>query len=121
MLHFITALSIALVLFVLISTKGHLVYMCWFFITYPSHMKCYSIHGHIKNFDDHFLIVSFLPRMSAEDNRIFDTALCHFKRQKVRISNIIKETFPFLEHLRDYGFINNEIYEVGKVYYVIIW
>ncbi|KAK1336723.1 hypothetical protein QTO34_002758 [Cnephaeus nilssonii] len=61
------------------------------------------------------LRVSFLSRKSAEN-----IALCHFKRQKVAISNIIITSFPFLELLRDYGFINNELYEVGKVYYVTI-
>ncbi|XP_023618000.1 nuclear body protein SP140-like protein isoform X2 [Myotis lucifugus] len=50
-------------------------------------------------------------RMSEEEKRIYDIALCHFKREKVTISNIIKVAFPFLELLRDYGFINNEMYE----------
>lgn len=53
--------------------------------------------------------------MSAEN-----VALCHFKKQKVAISNIITTSFPFLELLRDHGLINNEMYEVGKVYYVVI-
>ncbi|XP_070278465.1 nuclear body protein SP140-like protein [Myotis yumanensis] len=53
-------------------------------------------------------------RMSEEEKRIYDIALCHFKRQKVAISNIIKVAFPFLELLRDYGFINNEMYEMSK-------
>ncbi|XP_054579285.1 nuclear body protein SP140-like protein [Eptesicus fuscus] len=48
-------------------------------------------------------------RKSAEN-----IALCHFKRQKVAISNIIITSFPFLELLRDYGFINNELYEKSK-------
>ncbi|ELK32581.1 Nuclear body protein SP140-like protein [Myotis davidii] len=52
--------------------------------------------------------------MSEEEKRIYDVALCHFKRQKVAISHIIKVTFPFLELLRDYGFINNEMYEKSK-------
>ncbi|XP_070278467.1 nuclear body protein SP140-like protein [Myotis yumanensis] len=53
-------------------------------------------------------------RMSEEEKRIYDIALCHFKREKVTISNIIKVAFPFLELLRDYGFINNEMYEKSK-------
>ncbi|EPQ17838.1 Nuclear body protein SP140-like protein [Myotis brandtii] len=53
-------------------------------------------------------------RMSVENKHIYDIALCHFKTQKVKISNIIKVSFPFLELLRDYGFISNEIYEKSK-------
>ncbi|ELK32580.1 Nuclear body protein SP140-like protein [Myotis davidii] len=53
-------------------------------------------------------------RMSVENKHIYDIALRHFKTQKVKISNIIKVAFPFLELLRDYGFISNEIYEKGE-------
>uniref|UniRef100_A0A8C8XVS3 Nuclear body protein SP140-like protein n=1 Tax=Panthera leo TaxID=9689 RepID=A0A8C8XVS3_PANLE len=61
-------------------------------------------------------MVSFLPRVSAEDQStddrlIYETVFKHFKRHKVEISNAIKKTFPFLECLRDRELITNKMYE----------
>ncbi|XP_054442086.1 nuclear body protein SP140-like protein [Pteronotus mesoamericanus] len=61
-------------------------------------------------------MVSFLSRMSAKDQNInnrplCETALRHFKRHKIEISNAIKKSFPFLEVLRDRGFITDKVYE----------
>lgn len=58
--------------------------------------------------------------MSTEDQnierkRICEVALRHFKKYKVEISDAIKTTFPFLELLRDRGFITNKIYEVSVI------
>ncbi|KAF6362225.1 SP140 nuclear body protein like [Rhinolophus ferrumequinum] len=55
-------------------------------------------------------------RISAEDQNIDERFICktvleHFKKCKVEISDAIKTTFPFLELLRDHGFISNKIYE----------
>lgn len=71
-------------------------------------------------------MVSFLPRVSAEDQSIddrliYETVFKHFKRHKVEISNAIKKTFPFLECLRDRELITNKMYEVSDVCYVTIW
>nr|XP_019595307.1 PREDICTED: nuclear body protein SP140-like protein isoform X2 [Rhinolophus sinicus] len=45
------------------------------------------------------------------DNRqIYETALKNFKKYKVEISDVIQDTFPFLELLRDREFISNETY-----------
>ncbi|XP_054442082.1 nuclear body protein SP140-like protein [Pteronotus mesoamericanus] len=56
--------------------------------------------------------------MSAEDqnsdNSIEKTALRLFNKYKVEISQAIVESYPFLEHLRDHGFITDEIYAVSK-------
>ncbi|KAM5325236.1 nuclear body protein SP140-like protein isoform 2-T2 [Glossophaga mutica] len=54
--------------------------------------------------------------MSAEDQNIknsptYKTALNHFKIHKLEISKAINKSFPFLELLRDRGFITNKIYE----------
>uniref|UniRef100_A0A667H494 SP100 nuclear antigen n=1 Tax=Lynx canadensis TaxID=61383 RepID=A0A667H494_LYNCA len=71
---------------------------------------------HLGNLDDRFHTVSFLPRVSAEDQSvddrlIYETVFKHFKRHKVEISNAIKKTFPFLECLRDRELITNKMYE----------
>lgn len=75
--------------------------------------------------DDHFYMVFFLPRMSAEDQNIdkkifHDIVLNHFRKYKVEISNAIDKPFPFLEILRDREFISNKVYDVSEVYYVTI-
>ncbi|XP_036110106.1 nuclear body protein SP140-like protein [Molossus molossus] len=53
-------------------------------------------------------------RMSSENKRICDIALSLFKKYKVAISDAINTTFPFLECLRDHGFITNEIYKESE-------
>ena len=76
----------------------------------------------MSNLDDHFIMVSFLPRMSAENYRLMrEIAVKLFKERKVEISDAIKTTFPLLEILRDRGLITNEKYKVSEVYYVTIW
>ncbi|KAM7104423.1 nuclear autoantigen Sp-100-like isoform 3-T3 [Molossus nigricans] len=50
-------------------------------------------------------------RMSTENKRICDIALNLFKKYKVEISDAINTTFPFLEYLRDHGFITSEMYK----------
>ncbi|KAK1336721.1 hypothetical protein QTO34_002756 [Cnephaeus nilssonii] len=57
--------------------------------------------------------------MSAEDENIRnkhinDIALTYFKKYKVEISGAITTTFPFLELIRDRGFITNEMYEKSQ-------
>ncbi|XP_054442087.1 nuclear body protein SP140-like protein [Pteronotus mesoamericanus] len=59
---------------------------------------------------------SLSTRTSTEDQNInnspiYMTVLSHFKRHKIEISNAIKKSFPFLEVLRDRGFITDKIYE----------
>ncbi|XP_054442084.1 nuclear body protein SP140-like protein [Pteronotus mesoamericanus] len=58
-------------------------------------------------------------RMSAEEqviyNTVKETAGKLFKKYKVDISGAIKTTFPFLELLRDRGFITNEMYAASQV------
>lgn len=76
--------------------------------------------------DAHFIIVPVLLRISAAnrniDRRLIrEIALEHFKKIKVEISDAIETTFPFLEILRDRGFISEKIYEVSEVYYVTNW
>ncbi|XP_054441531.1 nuclear body protein SP140-like [Pteronotus mesoamericanus] len=57
-------------------------------------------------------------RMSAEDyRRMCEIAFQHFKKHKVEISDAIKTVFPFLEILRDRGFITNEKYKEFKKHY----
>ncbi|XP_054441530.1 nuclear body protein SP140-like [Pteronotus mesoamericanus] len=57
-------------------------------------------------------------RMSAEDyRRMCEIAFQHFKEHKVEISDAIKTVFPFLEILRDRGFITNEKYKEFKKHY----
>lgn len=75
---------------------------------------------------DHFIIVPVVLRMSAVNQNIDRTLVCeialkHFKKYKVEISDAIETTFPFLEILRDRGFITNKIYEVSEAYYVTNW
>ncbi|XP_023617977.1 nuclear body protein SP140-like protein isoform X9 [Myotis lucifugus] len=58
-------------------------------------------------------------RVSAEDKNIEnkhinDIALTYFKKYKVEISGAITTTFPFLELIRDRGFITNEMYEKSQ-------
>ncbi|CAK6448319.1 unnamed protein product [Pipistrellus nathusii] len=58
-------------------------------------------------------------RMSAEDENIVnkytnDIALTCFKKYKVEISGAITTTFPFLELIRDRGFITDEMYEKSQ-------
>ncbi|XP_014395502.1 PREDICTED: nuclear autoantigen Sp-100 isoform X5 [Myotis brandtii] len=58
-------------------------------------------------------------RVSAEDENIEnkhinDIALTYFKKYKVEISGAITTTFPFLELIRDRGFITNEMYEKSQ-------
>lgn len=58
--------------------------------------------------------------MSTEDQiidkkHVYEIALRHFRKYKVEISDAMKTTFPFLELLRDNGFITNETYEVSEV------
>lgn len=77
------------------------------------------------NLDDHFHMVFFLLRMPTEDQNIDKKVFCeivfsHFRRYKVEISNAIKKPFPFLEVLRDRGFISNKMYDVSEVYYITI-
>ncbi|XP_053775144.1 nuclear body protein SP140-like protein isoform X2 [Desmodus rotundus] len=55
-------------------------------------------------------------RTSSEDHNIkkspiYKTAFSHFKTHKLEISKAIKKSFPFLEILRDRGFITNKMYE----------
>ncbi|XP_039711611.1 nuclear autoantigen Sp-100 isoform X3 [Pteropus medius] len=55
-------------------------------------------------------------RMPTEDQNIDKKVFCeivfsHFRRYKVEISNAIKKPFPFLEVLRDRGFISNKMYD----------
>ncbi|ELK17130.1 Nuclear autoantigen Sp-100 [Pteropus alecto] len=59
---------------------------------------------------------NLIARMSAVNQNIDRTLVCeialkHFKKYKVEISDAIETTFPFLEILRDRGFITNKIYE----------
>ena len=55
--------------------------------------------------------------MSAEDyNLMCQIAFRLFKKYKVEISDAIKTIFPFLEILRDRGFISDEMYKVSEVY-----
>ncbi|XP_036885035.1 nuclear autoantigen Sp-100-like, partial [Sturnira hondurensis] len=54
-------------------------------------------------------------RMSKEDYELMcETAVKYFKEHKVEISDAIKASFPFLETLRDRGFITNEMYKASK-------
>nr|KAF6337492.1 SP140 nuclear body protein like [Myotis myotis] len=58
-------------------------------------------------------------RVSAEDENIEnkhinDIAFTYFKKYKVEISGAITTTFPFLELIRDRGFITNEMYEKSQ-------
>ncbi|KAM5325259.1 nuclear body protein SP140-like protein isoform 2-T2 [Glossophaga mutica] len=54
-------------------------------------------------------------RMSAEaQNNVKKNAGMLFKRHKVEISSAIKTPFPFLELLRDRGFITNEKYKESR-------
>nr|KAF6353989.1 SP140 nuclear body protein like [Pipistrellus kuhlii] len=58
-------------------------------------------------------------RMPAEDENIVnkyinDIALTYFKKYKVEISGAITTTFPFLELIRDRGFITDEMYEKSQ-------
>ncbi|XP_045054113.2 nuclear body protein SP140-like protein isoform X2 [Desmodus rotundus] len=54
-------------------------------------------------------------RMSAEDyNLMCQIAFRLFKKYKVEISDAIKTIFPFLEILRDRGFISDEMYKESK-------
>ncbi|XP_036885034.1 nuclear autoantigen Sp-100-like [Sturnira hondurensis] len=58
---------------------------------------------------------NFRTRMSKEDYELMcETAVKHFKEHKVEISDAIKASFPFLETLRDRGFITNEMYKASK-------
>lgn len=87
---------------------------------YPSQRKCHSLHKHLK------IMVSILPRISAEDqkidyNALKETARKHFIQHKVDISDAIKKVFPFLEILRDRGFITDKIYKVSEAYFVTSW
>ncbi|XP_063123502.1 nuclear autoantigen Sp-100 isoform X23 [Rattus norvegicus] len=58
---------------------------------------------------------SFSSRMSSEHENTetfpFELIFQHFKRQKVAISNAIKNPFPFLEGLRDHELITAKMYE----------
>ncbi|XP_015990152.2 nuclear body protein SP140-like protein isoform X3 [Rousettus aegyptiacus] len=59
---------------------------------------------------------NLIARISAAnrniDRRLIrEIALEHFKKIKVEISDAIETTFPFLEILRDRGFISEKIYE----------
>ncbi|XP_070278464.1 nuclear body protein SP140-like protein isoform X2 [Myotis yumanensis] len=49
-----------------------------------------------------------------ENKHINDIALTYFKKYKVEISGAITTTFPFLELIRDRGFITNEMYEKSQ-------
>ncbi|XP_028645424.1 nuclear autoantigen Sp-100-like isoform X3 [Grammomys surdaster] len=55
------------------------------------------------------------PRMSSEHESTetfpFELIFKHFKSQKVKISNVIRSTFPFLESLRDREFITGKMYD----------
>lgn len=78
-----------------------------------------------QNLDDLLHMVSFLPRLSTEDqnrdeNLVYDIVYKHFKRHKTEIASAIKKEFPFLEVLRDREIITDKMYEVSKVYYVTV-
>ncbi|XP_066201385.1 nuclear body protein SP140-like protein isoform X3 [Saccopteryx leptura] len=58
-------------------------------------------------------------RMAAVDQTIierliYETTLTHFKSHKVEISDAIKTAFPFLEILRDRGFITKELFNESE-------
>eukprot|EP00073_Rattus_norvegicus_P027451 XP_006245404.1 PREDICTED: nuclear autoantigen Sp-100 isoform X3 [Rattus norvegicus] len=61
------------------------------------------------------LPVWLFDRMSSEHENTetfpFELIFQHFKRQKVAISNAIKNPFPFLEGLRDHELITAKMYE----------
>ncbi|XP_036919462.1 nuclear body protein SP140-like [Sturnira hondurensis] len=60
-------------------------------------------------------MVFFLPRMSEEDYKLMcEIAFKYFKEHKVEISDAIKTPFPFLETLRDHGFITSALYKESK-------
>ncbi|XP_059559461.1 nuclear body protein SP140-like protein isoform X1 [Myotis daubentonii] len=49
-----------------------------------------------------------------QNKHINDIAFTYFKKYKVEISGAITTTFPFLELIRDRGFITNEMYEKSQ-------
>ena len=53
-------------------------------------------------------------KQNIEKKLICEIALEHFKKYKVEISDAIETTFPFLEILRDRGFITDKIYEESQ-------
>lgn len=77
------------------------------------------------NLDDLFHMVSFLSRMSTEDqnrdeNLVYEIVFKHFRRHKIEIASAIKKGFPFLEVLRDREIITDKMYEVSTAYYVTV-